>query len=129
MSKVLGPDGITQLAQLQVLRHGGSGPEPVQVKWEDLDEAERDLERKAVLDFIDDLAKVNFEPRPIGEAKEERAAKKINLEKLADFVEAWIKKQVKFPANAVKYFPKLEFTTAFVAEMEKEDGTQVPAGK
>jgi len=121
MSKVLGPDGITTLAQLQVLRSGGSGAKPIPGKWEDLDEAARDLERKKVCDFLDDLAKVNFEPRPIGEYKEERAEKKVNREGLANFIEAWIKKQVKFPEHAIKYFPKVEFAAAIIDEINRMD--------
>ncbi len=129
MSKVLGPDGITMLAQLQVLRAGGSGAKPIPGKWEDLDETARDLERKKVCDFLDDLAKVNFEPRPIGEFKEARAAKKVNREGLANFIEAWIKKQVKFPEHAIKYFPKFEFAEAIAEEVEKNEAAVDTAKK
>lgn len=96
---VLTDKQIATLAELSYMRLGK------EKAWKDLEDTQRQDYVKAVKNFFDDLAKVGFEPRPLGEFKTTRAVLHAAEVDLTIEIKNFIQEKISVPKNLVAMFP------------------------
>lgn len=107
---ILTKENINTMAEMAYMKDANKD------SWKDLDEIGREKYRKKVLSFIDDLAKINFEPRPLGEFKITRQNLKVINDRLTGFIRDFIKNKVKVPKDLINIFPADALSNDIVKE-------------
>ena len=73
--------------------------------WKGYEESKRAAANKVILGFFDSLAKLGYEPRPIGSHIAERKQKAVTQEQVITYLRTWIKEHITVPKNLVDVFP------------------------
>ncbi len=82
--------------------------------WQAMKEEQRIPWRKKIMKFLDNLAKIDFEPRPKDEFKAKREIVRATKLDLTNFIQDWIKLKIKVPKNLVQIFPSGELANDVV---------------
>jgi len=93
---------IETLAELMFLGRVGKAKMPA---WK---ETTPEVRAKGVKDtelYLDQMSKMNFEPRPLGEFRELRKQLSLTKEKVSRYIKSWIQDHVEHPKNLAEIFP------------------------
>ena len=105
---------IETLAELMYMKEAKKDDK----KWKDLPQSEKDKQIATVNAFIDNMAKLEYVPRSVGEAQVSRSKLRATELDLTNFIKDFIQQRVKVPANIIQVFPygelAAQITRAFV---------------
>ena len=108
---------VKTLAEMLYMRMPASKEKP----WGALEEKVRDMWEQIGLGVIEDLSKIGFEPRPLGEQQKARAALKVTKDQLTGFIRDYIAKNITVPKNLAAVFPCAELAIRIADKFTKPD--------
>jgi len=112
---------IETLAELMYMKEAKKDDK----EWKDLPQAQKDKQIAIVNAFIDNMAKLEYVPRPVGEAQVSRAKLRATELDLTNFIKDFIQQRVKVPANLIQVFPYGELAAQIAkAFIDKKDTAQ-----
>ncbi len=117
MLGVLTDKNVDTLSELMYMNNPFDKGE--RMKFAELPAEKKALWKKIVELFIDNLAKLEFEPRPLGEKNTGRKELSMQKEELGAFIKDWVAKKVKVPKNLDKLFPSGELGIDIIAKYGK----------